>query len=72
MVMTKVCNYCGQYQEFDGDKFCECGGSFVIEDYDYENWKHNPAYIWEELNNIDNILEDKRRLKKGRDKYNNL
>ena len=71
--MTKICNYCVQYQEFDEDKFCECGGYFIMDNYnnEYYSWerkkvmskRQNDFYWGSEMkyNNIDNILESKRR-----------
>ena len=71
--MTKICNYCGQYQEFDEDKFCECGGKFISsgDNFEYYSWerkkviaKRQNDFYWGgdiKYNNIDNILESKRR-----------
>ena len=48
----RVCTYCGKEKDYN-EEICECGKGVG-----YSNdW--NGGYLWNELNCIDNILEDK-------------
>ena len=47
------CTYCGRIKDLDED-ICECGKvGYVVDDNDM-------GFYWGELNNIDNLLENKR------------
>lgn len=66
----KECSYCGR-EYFDGEKFCECGGVIMSYKLKEEKTQHGLTY-WEgkkEYNNIDNILESKRKKNKDKDLY---
>lgn len=58
--MKYICNLCGKEQEIYDEYYCECGGEF---DEDLGDMEYEGDYIWHGFNNIDNILEDKRRGK---------
>ena len=74
--MVKYCNYCG-YQQDDENDGCECGGTFTYENcngdkHEFYSWEIEEkmagyqsdfTYGSEDCkyNNIDNILESKRK-----------
>lgn len=69
--MIRECNYCGM-EYFDGELNCdECGGVIMSYKLKEEKTQQGLTY-WQEkkkYNNVDNILESKRKKNKDKDLY---